>query len=46
MRRAVFLSAVTIADCLPHVAEGDSGHQQRDGEVASVPFSIERREKN
>lgn len=38
-RSAAFLSAVSISDSLPHVVEGDSGHEQGDGEVTSVPFS-------
>lgn len=29
-----------FSDSPPHVAEGDSGHEQGDGEVASVPFLV------
>ncbi len=36
--RSVFLSALSIGHSFPQVVEGNSGHEQGDGEVTSVPF--------
>lgn len=44
-RRAVFLAAVSFSNSPPHVLQGDSGHEQGDGEVTSVPFPEHEKEK-
>lgn len=35
---------MSISNSLPHVVQGDSGHEESDGEVASVPFTGHEKE--
>lgn len=35
---------MSLSNSLPHVVQGNSGHEESDGEVASVPFTGHEKE--